>query len=106
MALEVIWMRQFAAYLGNVVYAFGVILALYLGATFAGSKAYCLWVRSHDPQKSAPAWILLGFFALLPMAFADPSFPISTERGTKPDSYWRQFERRWVSCLSVDCSGS
>jgi spermidine synthase len=76
MAMEVIWIRQFAMYLGNVVYAFAVILALYLGATFAGSKAYRLWVHSHDPQQSAPAWILLGFVGLLPLVFADPALPI------------------------------
>ena len=76
MAMEVIWIRQFAMYLGNVVYAFAVILALYLGATFAGSKVYRLWVPSHDSQQSAPAWILLGFLGLLPLVFADPALPI------------------------------
>ena len=38
--MEVIWIRQFTVYLGNVVYAFALILAIYLAATFIGSSAY------------------------------------------------------------------
>jgi spermidine synthase len=78
MAMEVIWIRQFAGYLGNVVYALAAILALYLGATFSGARVYRLWLRSRDPQQSAPAWILLGLLALLPLVFADPALPIPT----------------------------
>ena len=33
--MEVIWIRQFTVYLGNVVYAFAVFLAIYLSATFS-----------------------------------------------------------------------
>ncbi|MBI4464135.1 MAG: hypothetical protein HY647_05470, partial [Acidobacteria bacterium] len=77
MAMEVVWIRQFTAYLGNVVYSFAVILGLYLGATCTGSFLYRRWVRSHHPQESAEAWILLGILALLPLAFADLALPLS-----------------------------
>ncbi len=40
MALEVLWVRLLTPYLGNVVYAFAVILTLYLVATFASSAFY------------------------------------------------------------------
>ena len=40
MALEVVWVRLLTPYLGNVVYAFALILALYLVATFVTSAFY------------------------------------------------------------------
>jgi spermidine synthase len=40
MAVEVVWVRLYTAYLGTVVYAFGAILASYLLATYIGSKMY------------------------------------------------------------------
>ena len=76
MAMEIVWIRQYTVYLGNVVYSFAVILALYLGATCVGSSLYRFWVRSHDPRQSAGAWLFLGLLALLPLAFADPSLPV------------------------------
>ena len=76
MALEVVWIRQFTVYLGNVVYAFAIILALYLGATFAGSAYYRKWARTRDLQRVGAAWIPLGLFALLPLLAADPRVPI------------------------------
>ena len=83
MALEVIWTREFAVYLGNVVYAFAAILAIYLAATFLGSSAYRAWVKTHDPREIAWAWIPLGLAAMLPLLFADPRLPGPpiTERG-------------------------
>jgi spermidine synthase len=63
-------------YLGNVVYAFAVILALYLIATFAGSRAYRRWMRRHEVDTLGPAWIPLGLLSLLPLLFADPRLPI------------------------------
>ncbi|MBI3935038.1 MAG: fused MFS/spermidine synthase [Acidobacteria bacterium] len=76
MAMEVVWIRQLTPFLGNVVYAFATILALYLAATCAGSFAYRLWAHSHSAQQSGPAWISLGALALLPLLFADPSPPL------------------------------
>ena len=71
MAMEVIWMRQFTVYLGDVVYAFAAILAMYLAATFAGSLIY-----RRRMQGGGAAWIVLGLAALLPLLFADPRFPL------------------------------
>ena len=76
MGMEVIWIRQFALYLGNVVYAFAGILAVYLLATFWGSQDYRSWVRSHKPDESASSWALLAFAAIIPLAAADPLIPI------------------------------
>jgi predicted membrane-bound spermidine synthase len=72
MALEVVWIRQFTVYLGNVVYAFATILALYLGATFLGSRLYRRWSKPGDPQAGVWAWVLLGVSALAPLLTADP----------------------------------
>ncbi|HML18279.1 MAG TPA: fused MFS/spermidine synthase, partial [Bryobacteraceae bacterium] len=72
MAMEVVWTRQYTIYLGNVVYAFASILAVYLAATFAGSTLYRRWARTHPRANSPAAWICLGFLALLPLWFADP----------------------------------
>jgi spermidine synthase len=72
MAMEVVWVRQFTVYLGNVVYAFAAILALYLGATFAGSRWYRRSSKPGDAQAGAWAWILLGVAALAPLLAADP----------------------------------
>jgi predicted membrane-bound spermidine synthase len=72
MAMEVVWVREFTVYLGNVVYAFAAILALYLGATFGGSRWYRRSSKSGDAQAGVWAWILLGVFALMPLLAADP----------------------------------
>jgi spermidine synthase len=77
MAMEVVWIRQYTIFLGNVVYAFAAILALYLAATFVGSQVYRLWVRTHEAWQSRLAWIGLGSLALLPLLFADPTLPPS-----------------------------
>jgi spermidine synthase len=72
MAAEVIWIRQFTFYLGSVVYAFAVILALYLGANYVGSYAYRRSARVHDLAENHAVWILMGLAALLPLLFSDP----------------------------------
>jgi len=81
MAIEVVWIRLFTPYLGNVVYSFATILALYLGATYAGSLVYRYWVRSHGLEGSRVAWILLGPLALLALSFADRAVPIALYGG-------------------------
>jgi len=72
MAMEMVWIRQFTIYVGNVVYAFATILAIYLLATYVGSCMYRRWVRSHTPQKSTAVWTALGLLGLMPLAAADP----------------------------------
>jgi spermidine synthase len=80
MAMEIVWIRLFTVYLGNVVYAFAAILALYLGATFIGSSAYRWWVRSYNLNDTAFLWALLGLTALLPLLCGSPSLPIPVLR--------------------------
>ena len=76
MGMEVIWIRQFTLYLGNVVYAFAGILAVYLLATFWGSQDYRSWVRSHKLEESTSSWALLALAAVVPLVAADPLIPI------------------------------
>jgi spermidine synthase len=76
MGMEVVWIRQFTPYLGNVVYAFAGIVAVYLIATVIGSHDYRSWICSHHLSESIPAWNLLALFALIPLFTADPLVPI------------------------------
>jgi len=72
MGIEVVWIRQFTPYLGTVVYAFALILSLYLAATFVGSRIYRRWSQNHRFE-SPLIWLLLGVSVLLPLVVADPN---------------------------------
>ena len=72
MGMEVVWIREFTPYLGNVVYAFASILAVYLLATVMGSLDYRSNAVSRKPEQSAGTWILLALFAIVPVVFVDP----------------------------------
>jgi predicted membrane-bound spermidine synthase len=79
MGMEVVWVRQFTPYLGTVVYSFSSILALYLGATFAGSALY-RFVSARRPAilDALPlAWTGAAVTALLPLIGADPAVGLS-----------------------------
>jgi hypothetical protein len=76
MCTEVVWIRQFTPYLGNVVYAFAIILAIHLVATSSGSIAYRWWIRSNHPQQGRFAWIGAELLGLMPLFTADPKLPI------------------------------
>lgn len=76
MGMEVVWIRQLTPYLGNVVYAFAQIVAVYLLATVVGSRDYRSWSNFHQPGESASAWSLLALFAIVPVAAADPLLPL------------------------------
>jgi spermidine synthase len=85
MAMEVVWVRQFAPLLGNVVYAFALILASYLLATLAGSLVY----RSRGgslPAEGPPlaAWMALALASMLPAVAADPRIPGLTRFDVAP----------------------
>jgi spermidine synthase len=72
MALELVWTRLFSRYLGTFVYSFASVLAVYLSATFLGSRKYR---RSADlglPLHAERWWALLGLCAILPLGTADP----------------------------------
>jgi len=77
MGMEVVWIRQFTPYYGNVVYTFAGILAVYLLATVVGSHDYRSRIHSRSPDESASAWSLLAFFAVIPMVAADPLLPLA-----------------------------
>ncbi|MGA9390318.1 MAG: fused MFS/spermidine synthase [Candidatus Sulfotelmatobacter sp.] len=70
MGMEVLWIRLFTPYLGAIVYSFAAILASYLLATFAGSRLYRMWSRSHG-RESRIAWISLVLLGLLPLLTSD-----------------------------------
>lgn len=73
MAMELVWIRQFTPYVGNVVYAFALILGTYLAATFLGSRLYRTWLGPDTSTRLAPlAWLAAGVCGLLPLAAADP----------------------------------
>jgi spermidine synthase len=74
MGMEVVWIRQFTPYMGNAVYTFASILALYLASTFVGSRMYRR--RSGQPghEQGKLLWIFLALFAVFPLVTADPQF--------------------------------
>lgn len=76
MAMEVVWTRQFTPYLGNSVYAFALVLAAYLLASFAGSWLYRAGIGKGEVRHDG-AWILAGALALLPLYAADPFLPLN-----------------------------
>jgi predicted membrane-bound spermidine synthase len=75
MGMEIVWIRQFTPYLGNVVYAFAGILAVYLLATVVGSRDYRSGASTRAPNDSASSWSLLALFAVIPVAAVDPFLP-------------------------------
>lgn len=75
MGVELVWIRLFTPALGTVVYAFAIILGLYLGATYVGSLIY----RRGKFGEDAPGNFLLGLIALavlLPLLLCDPRLRI------------------------------
>ena len=75
MGVEVVWIRQFTPYLSTMVYAFASILGVYLAATFAGSRVYRYWSRTHE-HEGGSVWGVLGFVCLLPVLTASPFFQV------------------------------
>jgi hypothetical protein len=67
MGLEVVWIRQLTPYLGNVVYAFAGVLAVYLLATAMGSRDYRFAANCRKPDESASSWSAIALFALIPL---------------------------------------
>jgi spermidine synthase len=75
MGMEVVWVRQFTPYLGTVVYAFASILAIYLLATFVGSRIYRWW-SSRGVMESPLLWTLLALSSLFPLVTSSPVFDL------------------------------
>ena len=70
------WTRQFTPYLGNSVYAFALVLAAYLLASFAGSWVYRACIAKSSSQYDG-AWIISGALSLLPLYAANPYLTLS-----------------------------
>jgi spermidine synthase len=73
MGAEVVWIRQFTPYLSTVVYAFAMILCVYLASTFIGSRIYRYCARDHKIEVTW-VWGALGLYTLLPLLTASPQF--------------------------------
>jgi spermidine synthase len=72
MAMEVVWTRAFTPVLGTQVYAFALLLFVYLLATWIGSLAYRRGLARSRVWETAPIIALLAFAALLPLLMNDP----------------------------------
>ncbi len=91
LGMEIVWMRQFTAYLGNLVYSFAAIVASYLAATFVGA----VWYRRRrwDDLSGGALhilWVAVALAALLPALAADPRVTFwnpPAALGT-PGNYW------------------
>ncbi len=75
MAGEVVWIRLFTSYLGTVVYAFAMILGVYLASTFIGSQIYRYRSRK-GAHAGLIAWGSLGMASLLPLVVTSPQFAL------------------------------
>ncbi len=73
MAMEIVWIRQLTPYLGNVVYAFAGIVAVYLLSSALGTEDYRAWRKRHLPGKSATTWTFLALAAAIPALAGTPS---------------------------------
>ena len=70
MGMEVVWTREYAVFLGNLVYSFATILGVYLAATFIGSSVYRVWSRRRRDE-GALVWLFVWLAALIPLLTAD-----------------------------------
>jgi len=73
LAMEVVWTRAFTFVLHTTIYAFAMILATYLLATWLGSAAYKLLHRTRFAPSDNALLGLLAIFALIPVVLNDPS---------------------------------
>lgn len=76
MAMQVVWTRLYTPYLGNSVYAFASVLAVYLLASAAGSWLYRATL-GRGPVLSDVLWLAAGALSLLPLYAADPYLPLN-----------------------------
>jgi predicted membrane-bound spermidine synthase len=70
MGMEVVWTREYAVFLGNLVYSFAIILGVYLAAMFIGSSVYRFWSRRRS-NEGALVWLFVWLAALIPLLTAD-----------------------------------
>ena len=60
MAAQMAWTRSLSLTLGSSVYAFSIILVVFLTGIAAGSAVFHRWVRGRQPDFSHLAWITAG----------------------------------------------
>ncbi len=77
MAMELVWIRLFTPYLGNVVYAFAGVLAIYLAATALGTVVYRARARLGRIPSDRRILSVGAFYGLLPLLAADPRLPLA-----------------------------
>jgi predicted membrane-bound spermidine synthase len=78
MSAEVVWTRAFTPILNTTIYAFALVLAVYLAATAVGSYFYRGHLRSGRVFSNAAllAWLALSSF--LPIVLNDPRLDLRT----------------------------
>jgi predicted membrane-bound spermidine synthase len=76
MGAEVVWVRLYTPSLSTVVYAFAIILGLYLIATDIGSWYYRRSRRGGEILESGVLWAALGASVVLAFLAADPRLPL------------------------------
>jgi len=74
MAMEIVWSRQYSFYLGNIVYAFALIVAVYLAATYAGTLL-CRARPAGSAWRGPTLLAASALLALLPVVATDPRLP-------------------------------
>ncbi|WP_431284859.1 hypothetical protein ACQW02_08620 [Humitalea sp. 24SJ18S-53] len=78
LALEVVWTRAFTFVLHTTIYAFAMILATYLLATWLGSLAYRMLHGSPREPSNAGLMQALGIAVLIPVVLNDPALQANT----------------------------
>jgi predicted membrane-bound spermidine synthase len=66
MSFEVLWTRAFTAVVGTTVYAFAIILGVYLSATWAGSALYRHHLHRKTPWPFTKVVVILAMTSFLP----------------------------------------
>ena len=76
MGAEVVWVRLYTPSLSTVVYAFAIILGLYLAATDLGSWYYRRSKRAANILESGLLWVVMGAAVIVAFLSADPRLPL------------------------------
>jgi len=76
LAMEVVWTRAYTPILGTQVYAFALLLFVYLLATRMGSVLYRKHLRHSSPYSTPQLLALLSIAGFLPLAMNDPQITL------------------------------
>jgi predicted membrane-bound spermidine synthase len=85
LAMEVLWMRAFTPILKTQIYSFALVLATYLGATFAGSLWYRHGAKRNRLVPRADLIALLCLAVFLPILANDARW-LGANELTRPDA--------------------